>query len=51
MADDPNATNPPVKQPNTPRVWLGKLWTWGWAHTVASAGILGVIVGYVLAKL
>lgn len=44
-------TLPPVKEPNTPRKFLRALWTWGWAHTVVSAGIIGAACGFVAGKI
>ena len=49
MADDPNATQPP--KVNTPRKALAWLWQWGWAHTVASAAIVGALTGFIAAKI
>ena len=46
MSDEP--TLPPV---NTPRKALAWLWTWGQAHTIASAAILGFLAGWILPKL
>ena len=49
MADEP--TLPPVAEKvNTPRKALAWLWTWGWAHTVASAAILGALTGWIAGK-
>ena len=48
MPDDPQATQPPF---NTSRKALAWLWTWGWAHTVISAGLIGAICGFVSGKI
>ena len=48
MSDDPTLS---PNTPNTPRKALAWLWTWGWAHTVASAAILGALTGYIAGKL
>lgn len=47
----PSMTTEETLPPNTPRTWLKKLWTWGLAHTVASAAILGALTGFIAAKL
>lgn len=35
-------------EPNTPRVWLKKLWAWLQANPIWMAAIAGMIVGLVL---
>ena len=50
MSDPQTDPTLPPHQPNTPRVWLQKLWSWGWQHTVVSAAILGALVGWIAAK-
>ena len=41
----------PPKQPNTPRVWLKKLWDFGAAHLVLSAAVLGSLLGFIAGKI
>ena len=47
--ENPNATQPP--KVNTPRKALAWLWTWGWAHTVISMGIIGALLGFIAGKI
>ena len=49
MTDE--TTLPPVKEPNTWRVWLKRIYTWGWAHTVISGALLGAACGFVAGKI
>lgn len=46
MADEP--TLPPVREPNTPRVWLKKAWAWLQANPIWFAAIGGALVGLIL---
>ena len=48
MADE-EKTQPP-HQPTTWRTFLKALWTWGAAHTVASAFIIGALSGFIAGK-
>ena len=48
--NDPTPIPPEVSGPNTPRKALAWLWQWGWAHTVASAAILGALTGWIAGK-
>ena len=48
MADE-EATQPPQKI-NTFRKLFSWLWTWGWAHTVISCGIIGALLGFIAGK-
>ena len=47
MADEPTL---PPRTPNTPRNAIQWLLTWGAAHTVASAAILGALTGFIAGK-
>ena len=47
--DEP--TQPPVREPNTPRKFLRIAWTWLLAHPVWFAGIAGVLAGLLLPQI
>ena len=45
MSDDPTL---PPRQPNTPRVWIGKAAAWLKANPIWAAALAGVLVGLLL---
>lgn len=41
-------TQPPVREPNTPRTFLKRAWAWLQANPIWLAAILGMLAGLIL---